>query len=151
MEVANAPGRAGRAVHHPRRTVAWLLALLLTVALGAVGLTNHDSPTAGPGPAPSAGLLAFDLPTPDVLRNSPRKVFAHYVPSLPLSVDNVAPTADYYARNYLTATGEGGIHVAYGGFLRDRPQPRAQQRVAGKFDGIEPDVVATLTRGPRAW
>ncbi len=50
-----------------------------------------------------------------------RLVFAHYVPSLPLSMDNLPASRDYYQNQYLTPGGEGGIHAAYGGFLRDRP------------------------------
>ncbi|MDP9416414.1 MAG: hypothetical protein M3P48_00915, partial [Actinomycetota bacterium] len=68
--------------------------------------------------------LPFDLPASSTLQASPRLVFAHYMPSLPISLDNQDPSTDYYARNFLTPTGEGGKHVAYGGYLRDRPMPR---------------------------
>jgi hypothetical protein len=53
-----------------------------------------------------------------------RLVFAHYLPPFTVSIDNAAPAADYYARQFLRPDGEGGKHAAYGGFLRDRPQPR---------------------------
>src|SRR5690606_1316722 len=56
-----------------------------------------------------------------------RKVFAHYFPPYPISIDNKDASADYYARNYLTVDGESGKHAAYGGLLRDRPVPRAAQ------------------------
>src|SRR4051794_25585824 len=82
---------------------------LFTVASSAA--TTADGGTAAAGPA-----LPFDLPT-SALHASPRKVFAHYVPSLSVSLDNRAPDVDYYARNYLNPDGEGGIHSAYGGFL----------------------------------
>ncbi|PWC07741.1 endo-1,3-alpha-glucanase family glycosylhydrolase [Mycetocola zhujimingii] len=54
-----------------------------------------------------------------------KKVFAHYFPPYPISIDNAAPANDYYEKNYLTVDGEGGIHASYGGLLRDRPETRA--------------------------
>ena len=54
-----------------------------------------------------------------------RKVFAHYVPHFPISIDNLPTSEDYYATEYLYPRGEGGIHAAYGGLVRDRPLPRA--------------------------
>ncbi len=83
----------------------------------------------GPSPDPAgrasgAPVVPFDVPTTDALRDSPRKAFAHYIPTFPRSYDNQPTTIDYYARNYLTADGEGGKHAEYGGFLRDRPLPR---------------------------
>lgn len=65
--------------------------------------------------------LPFNLPG----KESPREVFAHYMPNLPISIDNKDGDEDYYAKQYLTTYGEGGEHAAYGGFLRDRPLPRA--------------------------
>jgi hypothetical protein len=52
------------------------------------------------------------------------KVFAHYMPPFPISIDNRPPSSDYYATQYLTIDGEKGKHRAYGGFLRDRPEGR---------------------------
>lgn len=49
------------------------------------------------------------------------KVFAHYFPPYPLSLDNKNPASDYYVNGYLNPTGESGKHKAYGGLLRDRP------------------------------
>lgn len=54
-------------------------------------------------------------------------IFAHYFPPYPLSLDNQPASSDYYAREYLTPDGEGGIHRAYGGLLRDRPEPVPRQ------------------------
>ncbi len=48
-------------------------------------------------------------------------VFAHYFTPYPLSLDNLASDADYYARNYLQPSGEGGKFASWGGLLRDRP------------------------------
>lgn len=53
-----------------------------------------------------------------------RRVFAHYFPPYPISIDNKLAPADYYGRNYLPVDGESGKHAAYGGLLRDRPIPR---------------------------
>lgn len=59
------------------------------------------------------------------LAASPRKVLGHYFPPFPISLDDATPTNDYYARNYIAANGEGGVHASAGGFLRNRPQGRA--------------------------
>jgi hypothetical protein len=64
-------------------------------------------------------------------RRSPRKVFPHYFGQLPRSLDN-SPTPDYYDQEYLRVAGEGGKHAAYGGYLRDRPLPRAP--IAGDYE-----------------
>lgn len=75
-----------------------------------------------------AGLLAFNSTEPGGRTTSRpqegRKVFAHYFPPYPISIDNRAAATDYYSVNYLTREGEGGKHAAYGGLLRDRPLPR---------------------------
>jgi hypothetical protein len=59
-------------------------------------------------------------------------VFAHYFPPYPISMDNADPSADYYARNYLVASGENGKFASVGGLLRDRPLTQAP--VAGDFE-----------------
>ncbi len=102
-------------------------------------------------------MLPFDMPSVSVLRSSPRLVFAHYWPPLPVSLDNQSPSLDYYARNYLTPDGEGGKHAAYGGYLRDRPLTRSpltgsdwraqdmrtevRQAIAGGLDGFTLDII----------
>jgi hypothetical protein len=65
--------------------------------------------------------LPFNL----VETHGPRKVFAHYMPDAPISIDNKDGDKDYYATQYLTVDGENGKHAAYGGYWRDRPLPRA--------------------------
>lgn len=77
-------------------------------------------PSVSPGPTQN-GDLAFAVAKSN---SSARKVFAHYFPPYPVSFDNQPSSSDYYARNYLTATGEGGAHTASGGLLRDRPEAR---------------------------
>ena len=53
------------------------------------------------------------------------KVFAHYFPPYPISLDNAPPNRDYYASEYLRIDGEGGNYASVGGLLRDRPLGRA--------------------------
>lgn len=52
------------------------------------------------------------------------RVWAHYFPPYPVSLDNKDPSADYYANNYLNPFGEGSKFFAVGGLLRDRPLAR---------------------------
>ncbi|WP_219825429.1 endo-1,3-alpha-glucanase family glycosylhydrolase [Nonomuraea typhae] len=94
-------------------------------ATGAVPPRLVITYTAAGQPPVPAGPLPFNLPAISTLRASGKKVFAHYFTPYPISLDNQAGSSDYYARNYLTPTGEGGKHAAYGGLLRDRPLPRA--------------------------
>lgn len=73
-------------------------------------------------PAPGTGTnttpyLPIDMPTGP----SAQKVFAHYVPWMPISYDNLPGAVDYYATQLMSIMGENGIHAAYGGYLRDRP------------------------------
>ncbi len=109
--------------------------------------------------APARGLL-------DEMRSAPQgrdenKVFAHYFPPYPRSIDNKPPAEDYYAVNYLTLHGEGGKHRAYGGLLRDRPLGRApleggwrlkdmrvevRQAQAAGIDGFTLDILALSGR-----
>jgi len=70
---------------------------------------------------PTEGL-AFALPD---MSSSPRKVFAHYFPPFPISMDNKDPASDYYTTGYLALNGESGSHATYGGYLRNRPMGRA--------------------------
>ncbi len=82
----------------------------------------------GPGVAPSADEVEVRDPLPLDLATSsstPRRVFAHYFPPYPVSIDNKTEDVDYYTRNYLAPDGEGGVHLAYGGLLRNRPIGRA--------------------------
>ena len=70
--------------------------------------------------------LAFTMPASAVLRAAAhRKVFAHYFTQFPRSLDNHPPGADYYASQYLMPSGENDKFLRQGGFLRQRPLPRA--------------------------
>lgn len=71
-----------------------------------------------------AGVLPFDLLPPSILASSPRKVFAHWH-YFPVSLDNKDPALDYYTTHYLRPEGERGSFLASGGYIRERPLPRA--------------------------
>jgi hypothetical protein len=103
-----------------RRPTDWVGVPVLAVIL-VVAWVSHNSPP----PTPLRTVFTPYLPINLVEQPSPRKVFAHYMPSLPISIDNKDGSQDYYATEYLTPNGEDGKHAAYGGFLRDRPLPRA--------------------------
>ncbi|MEV0672708.1 glycoside hydrolase family 71 protein [Mycobacterium sp. NPDC050441] len=81
--------------------------------------SNFQEGEAHPERAVTA-YLPFDLPTGPTRH----KVFAHYVPNFPISIDNMDGGSDYYQLQYLSPEGEEGIHAGYGGLLRDRPLPR---------------------------
>ncbi len=116
IPAARRPGR--------RRALAVGLALL-TPLLSPLALPATAAHAAPPDTgSTSRSALAFDLPSTSALRNTSRKAFAHWVPSLPVSLDNGNPASDYYRVNYLDPNGEGGKHAAYGGYLRDRPLGR---------------------------
>ncbi|MCU1366215.1 MAG: hypothetical protein JWN39_1854, partial [Ilumatobacteraceae bacterium] len=72
-----------------------------------------------------SAALPFDMPATGVLHSSPRKVFAHYMTTFPLSIDNAPSASDYYATQYLVAAGESGKFASSGGFIRERPLPVA--------------------------
>jgi len=71
-----------------------------------------------PAANPTTQGMAFSLP-----KKHSKLVFAHYVQSFPLSLDNSAAQTDYYACNYMTIDGKEHTsdHSTYGGWLRDRP------------------------------
>src|SRR5947209_20051075 len=87
-----------------------ILAAILTLAWA-----THDSDQTPSLATVFTPYLPFNL----VQSHSPRKVFAHYMPGLPMSIDNEDGDKDYYATEYLTVGGENGKHAAYGGYLRD--------------------------------
>ena len=116
-----------------KRVLTALLGATAVTTATLVPLVTATTATAATGDRTSASafttndVLPFDMPSASAAAAHGKLVFAHYMPSLPLSLDNADPANDYYARNYLTPTGESGKHAAYGGFLRDRPLPVAKQ------------------------
>jgi Glycosyl hydrolase family 71 len=96
---------------------------LSATPLAATTASTTESFTAASAAAiatESTPYLPFDMP----IGETDKLVFAHYVPWLPVSVDNLPAEQDYYTTQYLNPYGEGGVHAAYGGYLRDRPLPR---------------------------
>ena len=94
-------------------------------------VTAQPTPTATAQPTPTPTPTVTEQPTStgaslpfQVAQTGEAKVFAHYFPPYQISIDNKAPESDYYARNYLSPSGESGRHAAYGGLLRDRPEGR---------------------------
>lgn len=100
---------------------AAVLALVTAFVAASFYFTHFNSQEAEtPAGRAVTAHLPFDLPAGPTLP----KVFAHYVPNFPISIDNMDGNDDYYQRQYLSPEGEGGIHASYGGLLRDRPLPR---------------------------
>ena len=119
--------------------------------------TSSPSPTTTPtpttttnpgGPADDNDKLFFAKST----ASTSRKVFGHYFAPLPRSRDNLNPLAlggsgDYYDTQYLDASGESGQHAAYGGFLRDRPIPRAPISVDWNLEDMKWEIRTAQTLG----
>lgn len=102
-----------------RRSSCWAVSLIVPCLLLAPTPQSVE-----PRPMPQTAVTPY-LPFDLIETDSRRKVFAHYMPSFPISIDNKEGSEDYYATQYLTVNGENGVHAPYGGFLRDRPLPRA--------------------------
>lgn len=135
-----------------------LVGLLTAAALAAgLGQALPAAPAAAADAVTTSAPLPYDAPSTSTLRSSPKKVFAHYMTSLPVSLDNATTSTDYYARNYLSPAGEGGKYAAYGGYTRDRPAGRpviptsdwrlqdmkaeVRTAVAAGLDGFSMDVL----------
>ena len=99
--------------------------LALTLALAS---TVADAQV----PAPTRPTW-FSMPNTKELRKSTKKVFAHYIPSFLLRLDNQPVDQDYYTTHYLNPDGEDGKWKSVGGFIRERPLPvpGAGQPIAG--------------------
>jgi hypothetical protein len=69
------------------------------------------------------GAWPFEAPRRQELAGRDRKIFPHYFPPLPVSIDGKPWQSDYYGNVYLKRAGEGGKYAAVGGYLRDRPLP----------------------------
>lgn len=89
--------------------------------------------------------LPFQMPDPFSFG---RRVFAHYFYPFPLSIGNQPAADDYYNAQYLAADGEGGKHLAYGGYLRARPLPVAVGTAAGfQLANMRQEVEMAIARG----
>jgi Glycosyl hydrolase family 71 len=129
--------------------LASLVALPVAAATVVAPATQASAETAAPAvaAATTSAVLPFDLPAKSTLRSSPKKVFANWVNSLPISLDNKAPAVDYYQRNYMSPTGEGGKHAAYGGWLRDRPLGRAPLAGDWRLEDMKTEVRQAISEG----
>jgi Glycosyl hydrolase family 71 len=93
--------------------------------------------------------LPFVMPASSVFFESPRRVFAHYFYPFPLSIGNQPAATDYYNTQYLTPGGEGGVHAAYGGYLRQRPLPVPVQPASANYLAVnmQTEVEMAIARG----
>jgi len=129
-----------------------LLTALVSSAAALAPVPSHaatDTSTAALASASAtSAYLPFDLPSSSDLRASSRKAFAHWVPSLPISLDNQNPSNDYYQRNFLSPTGEKSKHAAYGGFLRDRPLGRSPLSTSSwRLEDMKTEVRSAIAEG----
>lgn len=81
------------------------------------------------------------------LRASSHVIFAHYFTPFPITIDNKPADADYYALQYLRPQGENGKHAYCGGFLRDRPVPRAPLTGNWTLIDMEKEVSEAIAAG----
>lgn len=92
--------------------------------------------------------LPFVMPAKDVFFNSPRKTFAHYFCSFPLSINNQPAATDYYNTQFLNPAGEGGKFKAQGGYLRARPLAVPVNMTSSVVQmNMEREVAMALSRG----
>jgi hypothetical protein len=94
-------------------------------AIAAISATVATIPAANATPVTAVNsgeaCLPIAMPTADSLFKSPKRVFAHYIPTFPTSIDNKPSAVDYYNVGYLNPAGENDKWLAEGGFLRQRP------------------------------
>jgi Glycosyl hydrolase family 71 len=96
----------------------------------------------------SDACLPSTMPSADEVFASQKKVFAHYFPPLPLSLDNAPPASDYYNTQYLTKNGESGKWVSEGGYLRQRPLGISPNSASNwQLLNMEDEVRAAIARG----
>ncbi len=94
----------------------WKFGAIAVVVIALSGDERIESAPVNP--------LPFDMPASATLAASPHKVFAHYFPVFPISIDNKPSDQDSYATQFLNPAGQGGRHAANGGFMRESPLPR---------------------------
>ena len=121
--------------------------MTLSAALVLGGCGSHSmeaAPDSAAGSADAATAIdaagsgtpcwPYDQPSLATLHASPHKVFAHYFAPFPISIDNKPAATDYYTTQFLAPDGEGGKHLAYGGYLRERPLPQTPWPTGVDFD-----------------
>ena len=127
------------AAARPWAAVLFALALVVPVGFAVIGSSSAS--------ASDVPVQPFDQASPSELRSSPKKVFAHYMGTLPVSIDNKTADVDYYTRQYQNPAGEGGIHAAYGGFTRDRPLPVTPKASDFRLRNLETEVRQAIGAG----
>ncbi len=133
---------------------AALVALALSSCVPSAALLSAGSTTAS---SVASGALPFNMPTSIAPGGNRRLAFAHYFTPF-LSSDNTPAATNFWAKQWLTPTGEHGIHAAYGGFLRDQPLPpppaapsnyqfvdmqnEVREAIGGGLDGFTLDLLS---------
>jgi Glycosyl hydrolase family 71 len=130
FELGYAQRYVGTTFHKTGNSAPKLRLVLSSAPAAAAPAPAPAAPVAAPvakvEAAPAASASSSDMSFTVAPSNSTsKKVFAHYFPPYPISLDNKAPESDYYARNYLQPSGENNKFASVGGLLRDRPVPRA--------------------------
>jgi hypothetical protein len=103
--------------------------------------------------ATAANPLPFDMTSQTTLKASSKKVFAHYFPQFPISIDNKASTdpTEFYNQYWLPPggvecfpNGSGGQTcndwTRFGGWFRQRPLPRTDTSAAWALDDMKTEV-----------
>ncbi|MAX24797.1 MAG: hypothetical protein CMJ19_09865 [Phycisphaeraceae bacterium] len=106
------------------RSAVCVLLLLLGVNLKAQSQVTDTSSLLLENEKPVAQCVPFAMPDVKTLRNSPRKVFAHYFVPFPISVDNKPADQDQYVKHIMNPNGFGKRYFKQGGKTRQRPLPR---------------------------
>ncbi|HEY0802759.1 MAG TPA: glycoside hydrolase family 71 protein [Steroidobacteraceae bacterium] len=132
-----------------------LMASAITV-IAAIAATVATSPSANAAPVTAVdggeACLPIAMPTADLLFKSPKRVFAHYIPTFPTSIDNKPSATDYYNVQYLNPIGEYDKWLAHGAFLRQRPTGVSVNNVAAwQQSNMEREVRMAIARGITAF
>ena len=157
--VLAACGGGGGGAAAPEATAVTAQTTATTAAPAAPASAASAAPAAVPNPtvlsetatlstslelgAANATAWPFVQPPLATLRASPKKVFAHYFTPFPVSIDNKTAAADYYTTQYMSPTGEGGKFAGSGGFIKQRPLPRA---VIGSTTWDQTDALQDVRR-----
>ena len=97
--------------------------------------------------ATNAAAWPFAQPPLATLRASPKKVFAHYFTPFPISLDNLDSASDYYSVHYLSPTGENSKFIASGGYIKQRPLPRAVMPGTWYVSDVEQEIKRAAALG----
>jgi len=71
----------------------------------------------------SSAMWPCEVPRSSQLVATNKRVWAHYFPPFPLSIDNKPTGSDTYKTELLSRSGQQGRFYSVGGLLRDRPLP----------------------------